>query len=122
MSASRPTTRAGPSCRIAAYAAAFGFSAVSLYANARFGSTLGTGIVDRGTYIVVSMSADLFKIAGPLMALSPAIRRSRLLAAAALSLWLGCVAWSVCSAVGFALSTRVESHRTSGGAADSAAN
>jgi hypothetical protein len=98
----------GWTLRIAAYAAAFGFCSVSLYANARFGSTLGTGAADRIIYIVVSLSADLFKIAAPLMALGPGIRKSRLLAAATLSLWLGCVAWSVCSAVGFALSTRSE--------------
>jgi hypothetical protein len=104
----RQGATSGWTLRIVAYAAAFGFSSVSLYANARFGSTLGTGAADRIIYIVVSLSADLFKIAAPLMALSPGIRRSRLLAAATLSLWLGCVAWSVCSALGFALSTRSE--------------
>ena len=67
----RQGATSGWTLRIAAYAAAFGFCSVSLYANARFGSTLGSGAADRITYIVVSLSADLFKIAAPVPSVDP---------------------------------------------------
>ena len=57
-------------------------------------------------YAVASVAADVFKIAAPLLALSLWSKRFHILAVAGLVLWLGCVGWSMASAVGFVLSSR----------------
>ena len=93
---------------VCGYAAAAAFCAVSLSANLQYGLFLGHTLIDKATYTAASMAADVFKMAAPLLVLS--LRRQRLhtLVIAGLVLWLGCVAWSMTSAVGFVLSTRGE--------------
>ena len=67
---------------------------------------MGRNPIDKATYAIASIAADVFKIAAPLLALSLWSKRFRILAIAGLVLWLGCVAWSMASAVGFVLSSR----------------
>ena len=92
--------------RMSGYAAAAAFCAVSVGANLQYGLSLGRNPIDKATYAVASIAADVFKIAAPLLALSLWSRRFRILAIAGLVLWLGCVGWSMASAVGFVLSSR----------------
>ena len=94
--------------KVTGYAAAAAFCAVSIFANLRYGLSLGKSPIDKTTYAVASVAADIFKIAVPLMALNLWERRRRSLGLIALMLWVGCVMWSLTSALGFALSTRDE--------------
>src|SRR5215831_19355697 len=64
--------------------------------------------MDKGTYAVASVAADGFKVAAPLMALNLWSKRFHILALLGFGLWLGCVSWSMGSAVGFVLSSRGE--------------
>jgi hypothetical protein len=88
------------------YAAAAAFCAVSVGANLQYGLSLGRNPIDKATYAVASVAVDVFKIAAPLLALSLWSKRFHILAVAGLVLWLGCVGWSMASAVGFVLSSR----------------
>jgi hypothetical protein len=81
---------------------------VSVFANLRYGLSLGKNPMDKATYAVASVASDIFKIAVPLQVLGLWEQRSRFLGLIACLLWAGCVAWSLGSAVGFALSTRDE--------------
>ena len=92
--------------RMTGYAAAATFCAVSIGANLQYGLSLGRNPIDKATYAVASVAADVFKMAAPLLALSLWSKRFHILAIAGLVLWLGCVAWSMASAVGFVLSSR----------------
>jgi hypothetical protein len=92
--------------RMSGYAAAVAFCAVSVGANLQFGLSLGRNPIDKATYAVASIAADVFKIAAPLLALSLWNKRFYILAIAGLVLWLGCVGWSMASAVGFVLLSR----------------
>ena len=94
--------------RMSGYAAAAAFCAVSVGANLQYGLSLGRNPIDKATYAVASVAADVFKMAAPLLALSLWSKRFHILAIAGLVLWLGCVAWSMASAVGFVLSSRGE--------------
>src|SRR6478735_4209368 len=94
--------------RVCGNAAVTAFCAVSLGANLQYGLSLGKTPIDKTTYAAASMAADVFKMAAPLLMLSLRGQRQYTLAAAGLLLWLGCVAWSMTSAVGFVLSTRGE--------------
>ena len=93
---------------VSGYAAAAAFCAVSLSANLQYGLSLGNTPIDKATYTAASVAADVFKMAAPLLALSLWRKRLHTLVIAGLVLWLGCVAWSMTSAVGFVLSTRGE--------------
>src|SRR5262245_34122189 len=84
---------------LSGYAAAAAFCAVSVGANLQFGLSLGRNPIDKATYAVASIAADVFKIAAPLFALSLWSKRHQILALAGLVLWLGCVGWSMASAV-----------------------
>ena len=92
--------------KMSGYAAATAFCAVSVGANLQYGLSLGRNPIDKVTYAVASMGADVFKIAAPLLALSLWSKRFHILAIGGLVLWLGCVGWSMASAVGFVLSSR----------------
>ena len=81
---------------------------MSVGANLQYGLSLGKNPIDKATYAAASVAADVFKIAAPLLALSLWNKRSYILAIAGLLLWLGCVGWSMASAVGFVLSSRGE--------------
>ena len=94
--------------RLSGYAAATAFCAVSRAANLQSGLSLGKTPIDKTTYAVASVAADIFKMAAPLLALSLWSKRFHILSIAALVLWLGCVGWSMTSAVGFVLSSRGE--------------
>ena len=88
--------------------AAAAFCAVSVGANLQYGLSLGKNPIDKATYAAASVAADVFKMAAPLLALSLWSKRFHILAIAGLALWLGCVGWSMASAVGFVLSSRGE--------------
>jgi hypothetical protein len=94
--------------KIAGYAAAAAFCAVSVCANLRYGLSLGKNPIDKATYTVASVAADVFKMAAPLLALSLWDKRFHILAMAGFVLWLGCMSWSMTSAVGFVVSSRGE--------------
>ena len=94
--------------RLSGYAAATAFCAVSMAANLQYGLSLGKTPIDKTTYAVASVATDIFKMAAPLLALSLWSKRFHILSIAALVLWLGCVGWSMTSAVGFVLSSRGE--------------
>jgi hypothetical protein len=92
--------------RMSGYLAAAAFCAVSVGANLQYGLSLGKTPIDKATYAAASVAADVFKMAAPLLALSLWSKRFHILAIAGLALWLGCVGWSMASAVGFVLSSR----------------
>jgi hypothetical protein len=94
--------------KISGYAAAAAFCAVSVSANLQYGLSLGKNPTDTVTFAAASVAADVFKVAAPLLALSLWSKRFHVLAMAGLTLWLGCVGWSMASAVGFVLSSRGE--------------
>ena len=94
--------------KVVGYAAAAAFCAVSVCANLRYGLSLGKNPMDKATYAIASVAADIFKMAAPLLALSLWERRFRILAVMGFVLWLGCVSWSMTSAAGFVLSSRGE--------------
>ena len=94
--------------RVCGYAAVTAFCAVSFGANLQYGLSLGKTPIDKTTYAAASVAADIFKMAAPLLMLSLRGQRQYILATAGLVFWLGCVAWSMTSAVGFVLSTRGE--------------
>ena len=94
--------------KVAGYAAAAAFCAVSVCANLRYGLSLGKNPMDKATYAIASVAADIFKVAAPLFALSLWERRFRILGVMGFVLWLGCVSWSMASAAGFVLSSRGE--------------
>ena len=94
--------------RVFGYAAVTAFCAVSFSANLQYGLSLGKTPIDKTTYAAASVAADVFKTVAPLLVLSLRGQRQYTLATAGLVLWLGCVAWSMTSAVGFVLSTRGE--------------
>ena len=92
----------------AGYAAAIAFCVVSLGANFRYGISLGDEPFDKSLYAAASVAADAFKIMLPLVMMQLWARRHLVLSLASLALWLGCVGWSLSSAVGFALASRSE--------------
>jgi len=94
--------------KIAGYAAAAAFCAVSVSANLKYGLSLGKNPIDKATFATASVAADVFKVAAPLLALSLWSKRFHVLAIAGLTLWLGCIGWSMASAIGFVLSSRGE--------------
>jgi uncharacterized membrane protein YeaQ/YmgE (transglycosylase-associated protein family) len=94
--------------RVCGYAAVTAFCAVSFGANVQYGLSLGRTPIDKTTYAAASVAVDIFKMAAPLLVLSLRGQRQYILATAGFVLWLGCVAWSMTSAVGFVLSTRGE--------------
>ena len=94
--------------QMSGYAAAAAFCAVSVGANLQYGLSLGTNPIEKATYALASIAADIFKMAAPLLVLSLLSKRFHILATAGLMLWLGCVGWSMASAVGFVLTSRGE--------------
>jgi hypothetical protein len=92
--------------KVVGYAAAAAFCAVSVCANLRYGLSLGKNPMDKATYAIASVAADVLKITAPLLAPSLWDRRFRILAVMGFVLWLGCVSWSMASAAGFVLSSR----------------
>ena len=56
--------------KVAGYAAAAAFCAVSVCANLRYGLSLGKNPMDKATYAIASVAADIFKMPAPLLVLS----------------------------------------------------
>src|SRR5262245_64069585 len=83
--------------KLIGYAAAVAFCAVSVSANLRYGLSLGKTPMDKATYAVASVAADVFKVVAPLLAFGLWKGRLRILALAGFGLWLGCVGGSMIS-------------------------
>ena len=94
----------------AGYSAAALLCVVSLIANMRYGLSLAREPLDKAAYAGASIAVDILKAALPLIALSLRHRRHHIIAAASAVLWLGCVSWSMSSAIGFSLATRAEAN------------
>ena len=92
----------------AGYAAATAFCVVSIGANFRYGISLGDEPFDKSLYAAASVAADAFKIMLPLVTLRLWARHHLVMSLVSLAFWLGCVGWSLSSAVGFALASRSE--------------
>lgn len=86
--------------------AACGFAFVSIASNLRFGITLGSNPFDRIVYGVLSVAADLMKIALPMVAVILWRKGERMLAFAGAAFWIGTIAFSLCAAIGFAAASR----------------
>ena len=86
--------------------AAGGFALVSIAANLRFGASLATTPFDRIVYGTISIAADLMKISLPLVMAILWRKGERIFAFAGAVFWMGTVAFSICTAIGFATSTR----------------
>lgn len=82
-------TRRHGTLKMVGYAAATAFCAVSVFANLRYGLSLGKNPVDKATYAVASVAADIFKIAVPLLGLSLWEKRRRSFTTIVLMLWAG---------------------------------
>ena len=90
----------------AGFLAAGIFVLVSMAANFRFGLSFGTTDLDRLVYGGLSLGADLFKVALPVVVMMLWHIRYRLLSATAAVLWLLLVCFSIAAAIGFAAETR----------------
>lgn len=86
--------------------AACGFAFVSIASNLRFGDSLGSNSFDRIVYGVLSVAADLMKIALPMVTIILWRKGERILAFASAGFWIGTIAFSICAAIGFAASSR----------------
>ncbi len=89
-----------------AYAAAATLCGISALANLKFGMSLGADRVDQMALGGASVAVDVLKAALPLLVLNLWRRCHRGLAIAGAVLWLGCLSWSACSAMGFAVDSR----------------
>ena len=95
---------------IAGYFGAGILCLVSLVANLRYGLSLARDPLDKSAYAGASIAVDILKAALPLLALTLWRRRHHVMAMASAVLWLGCLSWSLSSAVGFSLATRAEAN------------
>ena len=89
-----------------AYAAAATLCGISALANLKFGMSLGADRVDQMALGGASVAVDVLKAALPLLVLNLWRRRYRVLAVVSAVLWIGCLSWSACSAIGFAVDSR----------------
>ncbi len=89
-----------------AYAAAATLCGISALANLKFGMSLGADQVDQMALGGASVAVDVLKAALPLLVLNLWSRRYRVLAVLSAVLWCGCLSWSACSAMGFAVDSR----------------
>ena len=95
---------------LAAYAAVAALFIASTIANFRYGLSLAQDPVDRAAYGAASCAVDVLKASLPILGAMLWRRQHRIIASASVLLWLGCVAWSLSSAIGFALTTRAEAN------------
>ena len=96
--------------QLAGYFGAGVLCIVSLIANLRYGLSLARDPLDKVAYGAASVAVDILKAALPLLALRLWHRRHHLMFVASAMLWVGCVSWSMSSAVGFSLATRAEAN------------
>ncbi len=89
-----------------AYAAAATLCGISALANLKFGMSLGADRVDQMALGGASVAVDVLKAALPLLVLNLWSGRYRILAVVSAVLWIGCLSWSGCSAIGFAVDSR----------------
>jgi hypothetical protein len=90
----------------AGFVAATGFALVSVAANFPFGISLAGTPFDSAVYGILSIAADLMKIALPLVVVVLRRKRERIFAFAGVFFWIGALAFSLSAAIGFAASTR----------------
>ena len=95
---------------LAAYAAVAALFIASAIANFRYGLSLAQDPIDRAAYGAASFAVDALKASLPILGAMLWRRQHRIIASASVLLWLGCVAWSLSSAIGFALTTRAEAN------------
>ena len=95
---------------LAAYAAVAALFIASAIANFRYGLSLAQDPIDRAAYGAASFAVDVLKASLPMLGVLLWRRQHRVIASASVLLWLGCVAWSLSSAIGFALTTRAEAN------------
>ena len=101
-----PTSGNSAVLKTVCYGAAGAFCCVTMAANLHFGMTLGSTPEEKLIYATASLSADVIKCTIVLVVIRLLQRRHRWLACVGTVLGLICLAWSLASAAGFALSTR----------------
>src|SRR5688572_8736036 len=92
--------------KMACYGAATALCAVTVMANLNFGLSLGSTAEERIVYAIASVAADIVKITAVIVVIRLWQKPQRMLACVGAVLGLICLAWSLASAAGFALSTR----------------
>jgi transcriptional regulator with XRE-family HTH domain len=92
--------------KMACYGAATALCAVTVMANLNFGLSLGSTAEERIVYAIASVAADIVKITAVIVVIRLWQKPHRMLACVGAILGLICLAWSLASAAGFALSTR----------------
>ena len=95
---------------LAGYTAAAALFGASVVANLRYGLSLAHNPLDKAAYGAVGCAIDVFKASLLIFGTMLWHRRHRIIASASVVLWLGCVAWSLSSAIGFAVTTRAEAN------------
>ena len=95
---------------LAGYTAAAALFGASVVANLRYGLSLAHDPLDKAAYGAVGCAIDVLKASLLIFGAMLWHRRHRIIASASVVLWLGCVAWSLSSAIGFAVTTRVEAN------------
>jgi hypothetical protein len=103
--ASQPI-RSSITLKIACYGAAIALCIVTVAANLSFGMTLGATPEEKLVYAIASVSADIVKCTAVIVVIRLWQKPQRMLACVGAVLGLICLAWSLASAAGFALSTR----------------
>jgi hypothetical protein len=92
--------------KLACYGAAVALCLVTMAANLNFGMTLGITPEEKIVYAIASVAADVVKITAVIVVIRLWQKPQRMLACVGAILGLICLAWSLASAAGFALSTR----------------
>jgi hypothetical protein len=92
--------------KMACYGAATALCAVTVMANLKFGLSLGSTAEEKLVYAIASVAADIVKITAVIVVIRLWQKPHRMLACVGAILGLICLAWSLASAAGFALSTR----------------
>ena len=101
-----PTSGNSAVLKTVCYGAAGAFCCVTMAANLHFGLTLGSTPEEKLIYATASVAADVIKITTVIVVIRLWQKRQRMLACVGTLLGLICLAWSLASAAGFALSTR----------------
>lgn len=92
--------------KVACYGAATALCAVTVMANLNFGLSLGSTADEKLIYAIASVAADIVKITAVIVVILLWQKRQRMLACVGTVFGIMCLAWSLASATGFALSSR----------------
>ena len=101
-----PTSGNSALLKITCFGAAAALCGVTVAANLHFGLTLGSTPEEKIIYAIASVAADVVKCTAVMVVIRLWLKRQRVLAGVGTVLGLICLAWSLASAAGFALSTR----------------